>query len=54
VLEILLTHIKNRKDPSLDLLGAVNLMIKVVEVEPNVNKRLVSHIFEEIRHRMEA
>ena len=54
VLEILLTHLKKRQDPSLEMLGAVSLMSKVVEMEPNVNKRLVTQIFEEIRQRMES
>jgi hypothetical protein len=54
VLDTLLSNLKNRKDPSLDLLGSVCLMTKVVEMEPNVDKRLVTHLYEEIRHRIEA
>lgn len=53
VLQILQSHLSSRNDVSLDLLGAVVLLTEVVETEPNVDKRLVTEIYDELRHRIE-
>ena len=54
ILTILLAHLHTRNDPDLELMGAVQLLMEVCETEPNCDKRLVSGLYDEIRHRMEA
>ena len=53
VLVLLLQHLRQRTDPSLEMFGAIQLLTDVVKTEPNVDKRLVTMIYDEIRCRME-
>ena len=52
ILEVTLDHLR-RADPSTCLFGATNTLISVFETEPNVNKRIVTALYDELRHRTE-
>ncbi len=47
-------HLRSREDPSVDLYQASKLLTQICDIEPNVNKSLVSELYDEIVHRMEA
>lgn len=47
-------HLRSREDPSVDLYQATKLLTQICDIEPNVNKSLVSELYDEIVHRMEA
>ena len=47
-------HLRSREDPSVDLYQTTKLLTQICDIEPNVNKSLVSELYDEIVHRMEA
>lgn len=53
VLATLLDNLRDRKDPDLQLLGSVRLLERVLEVEPNCDKRLATQIYDHLRFRIE-
>ena len=53
ILQAMHNHLSDRQDPSLCLYGAVSLLTRICEAEPNVNKRLVSDLYERLRHQTE-
>ena len=54
VLEIVLAHLKSMQDPSLDLMGSIRLLTKICELEPNVDKAIVTRLYDTLRHRLET
>ena len=53
ILTILSQHLEQRSEPDLELMGSLQLLMAVIETEPNCDKRLVTRIYDELRCRME-
>ena len=45
---------KLNQDPAQDLMTATLLMEQVINAEPNVNKQIVTQLYDELRHRIES
>ena len=52
ILECVLQHITARDDTSIDLFGAIRLLVRVTEVEPNCDKRTAATLYDELSHRL--
>ena len=54
ILQTTLDHLKSNQDPAQDLMTATLLMEQVLNAEPNVNKQIVTQLYDELRHRIES